>query len=134
MLSSQDGRTALHRASISGHTDVVKLLVDSGAHIDNIDKVSTEPCMVLHRDISLIISIYHTLPPSRSCPPLSILRCKVLCSFTISIFSVQSLVLRCDISSIISMFPNHTLTLSLPPTHVPPVSPLCHVLVNVSLL
>ena len=42
--------TALHRISISGHTDVVKLLVDSGAQIDNKDKVSTEPCIVLHND------------------------------------------------------------------------------------
>ena len=56
-VSSQDGRTALHHASSSGHTDVVKQLVDSGAQIDNKDKVSTEPCMVLHCDSSLTISI-----------------------------------------------------------------------------
>ena len=105
MFSSQYGRTALHHASISGHAGVVKVLLDSGTQIDNKDKVSTEPCMVLHRDISLTISIYPTLPPSRSCLPLSILPCMVLCSFTISIFSVQSMVLRCDISSIISTFP-----------------------------
>ena len=49
---------------------MVKLLVDSGALIDNKEKVSTEPCMVLHRDSSLTISIYPT-PPSRSSPPLS---------------------------------------------------------------
>ena len=36
----QDGQTALHRASSSGHTDVVKLLVDSGAQINIKDKVS----------------------------------------------------------------------------------------------
>ena len=56
-VSSQYGQTALQRASYSGHTDVVKLLVDSGAQIDNEDQVSTEPCMVLHRDSSLTISI-----------------------------------------------------------------------------
>ena len=43
MFSSQDGQTALHHASSSGHTDVVELLVDSGAQIDNEDNVSTEP-------------------------------------------------------------------------------------------
>ena len=52
-VSSQNGRTALHHASSSGHTDVVKLLVDSGAQIDNTDNVSTEPFMVLHCDTSL---------------------------------------------------------------------------------
>ena len=79
MFSSQDGQTALHHASSSGRTDMVKLLVDSGAQIDNKDKVSTEPCMVLHCDNSLTISTFpplsHTLPPSHSCPPLSSLPC-----------------------------------------------------------
>ena len=42
-VSSQDDQTALYHASISGYTDVVKLLIDSGAQIDNKDKVSTEP-------------------------------------------------------------------------------------------
>ena len=71
--------TALHLASSSGHTDVVKLLVDSHAQIDNKTEVSTEPCMVFNRDSSLTISILstpppqfsHNLPPSLSCPPLS---------------------------------------------------------------
>ena len=51
-VSSQRGRTALHLASSHGHTDVVKLLVDCGAQIDNKDNVSAEPSMVLHRDSS----------------------------------------------------------------------------------
>ena len=42
IYSSQDGQTALHYASRSGHTDVVKLLVESGAQLDNKDNVSTE--------------------------------------------------------------------------------------------
>ena len=79
---SQNGWTALRRASSSGHTDVVKLLVDSGAQIDNKDKVSTEPCMVLHCDSSLTISIF-PLPLTLShfpslpllSPPLSPLPC-----------------------------------------------------------
>ena len=36
---------------------MVRLLVDSGAQIDNKDKVSTELCTVLHRDSFLTISI-----------------------------------------------------------------------------
>ena len=47
MFSSQDGQTALHHASSNGHTDVVKLLVDSGAQLDHKDNVSTEPSMML---------------------------------------------------------------------------------------
>ena len=45
-FSSQGGWTALHLASSIGHTDVVKLLVDSGAQIDNKSEVSTEQSMV----------------------------------------------------------------------------------------
>ena len=41
IVSSQDGQTALHQASSSGNTDLVKLLVDFGAQLDNKDKVST---------------------------------------------------------------------------------------------
>ena len=73
-VSSQDGQTALHCASSTGHNDVVKLLVDSGAQCDNKDKVSTEPSVVLNHDSSLTISIFrhhslfHVLPlPCRSC-------------------------------------------------------------------
>ena len=47
MFFSQYGWTALHHASNSGHTDVVKLLVDSGAQIDNEDNVNTEQSIVL---------------------------------------------------------------------------------------
>ena len=71
-VSSQYGQTALQRASYSGHTDVVKLLVDSGAQIDNEDQVSTEPCMVLHCDSSVTISISLPLTLSHS-PSLSLL-------------------------------------------------------------
>ena len=75
-VSLQDGQTLLHCASISGRTDMVKLLVDSGAQIDNKDKVSTELCIVLHCDSSLSISIFLlplTLSHSPSLPlsPLS---------------------------------------------------------------
>ena len=62
MFSSQYGVTPLHDASKRGHTDVVKLLVDSGAQIDNTDRVSTEASMVLRCDSSSIISYF--------CPPL----------------------------------------------------------------
>ena len=67
-VSSQYGQTALQRASSYGHADVVKLLVDSGAQIDNKDIVSTEPFMVLHCDSFLTISIspLHTLTLSLS--------------------------------------------------------------------
>ena len=69
MFSLQDGRTALHHASSSGNTDMVKLLVDSGAQIDKKDKVSTEPCMALHRDSSLTISIFPHHSFTFSLPP-----------------------------------------------------------------
>ena len=68
-VSSQFDQTALYYASISGHTDVVKLLVDSGAQIDNKDQVSTEPCVVLHCDSSLTISIFPPLSVNLSLPP-----------------------------------------------------------------
>ena len=35
----QDGRTALMLASLRGHTDVVQLLLSSGAQVDLQDKV-----------------------------------------------------------------------------------------------
>ena len=76
-----------------GHIDVVKLLVDSGAQIDNKDEVSTEPCMMLHRDSSLTLSIClpslsHTLLLSCSCPSLSPLPCLVIASLFSSHYSV----------------------------------------------
>ena len=68
---AQDGETALEIASSSGHTDVVKLLVDYGAQIDNTNNVSTEAYMVLPRYCSFTIYIppphahtKHTLPAS----------------------------------------------------------------------
>ena len=45
-VSLQFGQTALHRASSSGHTGVVKLLVESGAQVDNKTNVSIEPFML----------------------------------------------------------------------------------------
>ena len=72
-ISSQDGQTALHYASSSGHTDVVKLLVDSGAQIDNKNKVSTELCMMLHCDSSLTISISPPPPTHTHSPSLRLL-------------------------------------------------------------
>ena len=57
MFSSQGGQTALHRASSSGHTGVVELLVDSGAQLDHKNRVSTEPSMVLCCD-SYFIMLY----------------------------------------------------------------------------
>ena len=73
-VSSQYSQTALHHASSSGHTDVIKQLVDCGAQIDNKDIVSSEPSIVLHCDSFSIISIpppyTHTLPPSHFCPSL----------------------------------------------------------------
>ena len=38
-FSPQDGRTALMRASIKGHTDVVQPLLSIGAQVDLKDKV-----------------------------------------------------------------------------------------------
>ena len=72
-VSSQDGQTALHRASKSGHTDVVKLLVDYGAQIDNKTKV-------LNHMIVLCLSqsppsLSRTLAPSCFCPPLPCASC-----------------------------------------------------------
>ena len=63
MFSSQYDQTALHRASRSGHTDVVKLLVDSGAQLDYKDYVSTKLSLVLYCDISSIISTPPPPPP-----------------------------------------------------------------------
>ena len=65
---SQDGQTALHLASNSHHTDVVKLLVDSGAQIDNKDKVS-----ILNHVwwfIVIVLSL-STSPPSTLFLPLT---------------------------------------------------------------
>ena len=73
-FSSQYGQTALHCASIRGQTDVVKMLVDYGAQIDNKGDVSTEPCIRLNCDSSITISISPSLflPPALvSLSPLS---------------------------------------------------------------
>ena len=40
MLLLQDGYTALHRACIRGHVEVVKLLMSNNADISATDKVS----------------------------------------------------------------------------------------------
>ena len=42
----QRGRTALHLASKNGYKEVVQLLIDSGADVDEGDKV-TSVCMVI---------------------------------------------------------------------------------------
>ena len=72
MFPSQLGQTALHYASSSGHTYVVKLLRDSGAQLGHKDRVSTEPSMVLRCDSSSIISISPRKTLSRS-PSLPLL-------------------------------------------------------------
>ena len=83
IFSSQDGQTALHHASRSGQTDVVQLLVDCGAHLDNKDNVSDEPSMVLHCDSSFTVSIYSQPPPlPLSLPPTFVL---TFCLMTVSI-------------------------------------------------
>ena len=50
-ILSQDGWTALMLASDSGHTDVVKLLLSSGAQVDLQDKV--------RHIVNLLILIVH---------------------------------------------------------------------------
>ena len=42
LFSLQYGDTALHKASRYGHPEVVKLLLQSDANVNVIDKVSTE--------------------------------------------------------------------------------------------
>ena len=37
----QDGRSPLYMASQQGHLDVVKTLIEAGANINQVDKVST---------------------------------------------------------------------------------------------
>ena len=37
----QDGRSPLHMASQEGHLDVVKTLIEAGANINQVTKVST---------------------------------------------------------------------------------------------
>ena len=45
---------------------MVKLLVDSGAQIDNKNEVSTKLCMVLHCDSSVTIYLHLPPPPPHS--------------------------------------------------------------------
>ena len=40
-LILQDGETALHKAAVRGHVEVVKILVDYGAAVDIRNKVYT---------------------------------------------------------------------------------------------
>ena len=40
MLFVQDGTTSLKTATQKGHLDVIKLLLDRGANIDPVDRVS----------------------------------------------------------------------------------------------
>ena len=46
--NTQNGRTALHDAISKGHTDIAKLLIQSGANIDLQDKVSTYSTFKYH--------------------------------------------------------------------------------------
>ena len=43
-ISSQNGLTALHRACLKGHIDMIQFLINSGAQPDIKDKVSVESC------------------------------------------------------------------------------------------
>lgn len=38
-------RTALHRASLEGHTDILQKLLDSGATVDFRDRVRLDPAI-----------------------------------------------------------------------------------------
>lgn len=38
-------RTALHRASLEGHTDILQKLLDSGATVDFSDRVRLDPAL-----------------------------------------------------------------------------------------
>ena len=53
----QDGWTALHSAAMGGHTTTVNLLLDRGANVDTIDKVSN---IRLHRQITTMCVNHRT--------------------------------------------------------------------------
>ena len=53
IICEQDGRTALGAAARGGHTETVKLLLDSGANVDATDKVNE---MMSGYHVMLIIS------------------------------------------------------------------------------
>ena len=67
LFFSQDGQAALHHASKSGHTNVVKLLVDKGAQVNTKDNVSTNQSCCF---IVMVLSPSH-LPPTLSLQLLS---------------------------------------------------------------
>ena len=59
LFSVQDGCTALHKASMNGHLEVVKLLLQFHTDVNIKDKVSTESCTSLASSYnSLLTSIW----------------------------------------------------------------------------
>ena len=59
----QDGRSALHKASQGGHVDVVRVLIETSAHINQQTKV-VDPCTtcVLLSSILILFYLLYLLP------------------------------------------------------------------------
>ena len=54
----QDGRSPLYASSSRGHLEIVKTLIEAGANINQVNKVSTHICIVIviHSHISTHVS------------------------------------------------------------------------------
>ena len=61
IMNNQDGMTALHRAAWTGHTETVKLLLDSGADVHAADVVSHCECVYVHANCSTKYSTYYAV-------------------------------------------------------------------------
>lgn len=61
-FSLQFQRTALHKASSKGHVEIVKILLEAGASIENKDKVSNHIPPYLHLSPSALFFLFQFVP------------------------------------------------------------------------
>ena len=61
IMNNQDGNTALHVAANKGHADTVKLLLENGADIKAMDKVSHCEYVYVHANCSTKYSTYYAV-------------------------------------------------------------------------
>ena len=60
-MNNQGGMTALHLAADGGHADTVKLLLENGADIKAMDKVSHCEYVYVHANCSTKYSTYYAM-------------------------------------------------------------------------